>query len=340
MIHLAFLIASLGLIVVGQPLALALVSRLTSTLVRRCLLLLCLVLPLSVLTVFTLTMLPTVAAHTGDIHHRMDAAAHRDWLVSVGGLGVLVMPVFVSLGFNLGRVALLYFRTARHSWTAPGDMAGLLNSGKGSPEIRIWLDPAPFAFNLPGLWPLGKSWIVLSTGLLDTLSRDELQAVLWHEMAHLEQHDFETRWLALWWSSSFFYLPAGRSTLERFKQEQEIACDARVARTGGIALTVSLAEALLKIWEILISQVGSRERPDPFDLQIPNLAAPGELNLTEKRIRLLLEYGESGGVAAEHSTRLIAGVYLVTGFSLWLVILILVHLAMIPLGCTTSLNFV
>src|SRR5690606_38304106 len=55
------------------------------------------------------------------------------------------------------------------------------------PKVYVIDDPSPNAF-AAGLNPQ-KSAVAVTTGLLDRLSREEIEAVLAHEMAHVQNYD-------------------------------------------------------------------------------------------------------------------------------------------------------
>jgi heat shock protein HtpX len=64
-----------------------------------------------------------------------------------------------------------------------------------TPEVRIINDPAPNAF-ATGLTP-GKSFIGITTGLLQTMPKRELEAVIAHEMSHVRNRDTRLMTLAV-----------------------------------------------------------------------------------------------------------------------------------------------
>ena len=64
-----------------------------------------------------------------------------------------------------------------------------------TPQVRIIDDPAPNAF-ATGLTP-GKSFIGITTGLLDTMPKRELEAVIAHEMSHVRNRDTRLMTLAV-----------------------------------------------------------------------------------------------------------------------------------------------
>jgi heat shock protein HtpX len=64
-----------------------------------------------------------------------------------------------------------------------------------TPEVRIVDDPAPNAF-ATGLTP-GKSFIGITTGLLATMPKRELEAVIAHEISHVRNRDTRLMTLAV-----------------------------------------------------------------------------------------------------------------------------------------------
>jgi len=64
-----------------------------------------------------------------------------------------------------------------------------------TPQVRIIDDPAPNAF-ATGLTP-GKSFIGITTGLLNTMPKRELEAVIAHEMSHVRNRDTRLMTLAV-----------------------------------------------------------------------------------------------------------------------------------------------
>ncbi len=66
---------------------------------------------------------------------------------------------------------------------------------EATPEVRVVADPAPNAF-ATGLEP-GSSFVGVTTGLLETMPRRELEAVLAHEIAHVRNRDTRLMTLAV-----------------------------------------------------------------------------------------------------------------------------------------------
>jgi len=342
LIHLLFLLASLGLVIIGQKLLLLALDKTSDWAVRRGLQLLGLAMPLSVLIIFSLTMLPSIL--TPEIEHRADQATHHDWLIGLISLSALFIPLILTFWLNLFRLCWLYWRSWRRSWSAPAGLEALaLDSDypEIKLEIRLWHSTGLFAFNLPKLLPWSKNMVIVSTGMVAQLDLEELRAVLRHEVTHLKAHDFWVIWLAGWWREAFFYLIYGKRFFTLLQQEQELVCDERVALESGPALALALADALLKVWE---ETTGKNKQQCGLDgFKAPGLAAEQVRNLTEERVTRLLDSDslEKSQLSGQSGVaRLKAGGMLGSALFLWLGGLVLVHLLMIPLGCAVSLGLI
>lgn len=66
---------------------------------------------------------------------------------------------------------------------------------------------------------------MVSTGLVETATHDELVAVLRHERYHVHNRD-PLKVLALrTWAAAFFFIPLVGSTLQRLLDHQELKAD-------------------------------------------------------------------------------------------------------------------
>lgn len=333
MIHLLFLLLSLGLVIAGQKLALTGLKRPGGWAFRRRVQLLIMALPVSTLVLFALTMLPGMLFPENE--HFSSPELHRDWLISLAGVAVFVALGGMALLFNLVRLVWLYLQTGRNTWEAPLGLDRLLEGSFAPAQVRLWHSSRSFAFNLPGLWPGARARVILSTGMVAELDQEELRAVLWHESAHLAHRDFWLTWVASWWRLAFFYLPDSGRIFNLLKDEQELACDERVARSGGQPLALALAAALLKAWEQALFPPVARKS---FGFSAPGLVSkgPDEAIFTEQRVNRLLDLGSlpaRSGPANSIRQRFRTTGFLGGGVGLWLGMLEIMHLIMLPMGC-------
>ena len=167
------------------------------------------------------------------------------WRVVCGAAAALITAALLSV---LARTAVLTSRRRRAHrlvldlLTQPD---GRVRAGRGhsrSPEVRILDHRAAVAYTLPG-W---HSRVVLSAGLVELLTEQELAAVVEHERAHLRaRHDllvlpFQAWAVALGWVPGVRL--AGGSVAELTEM---LADDVAAARTSRAALAAALAKVAL-----------------------------------------------------------------------------------------------
>jgi Zn-dependent protease with chaperone function len=176
-------------------------------------------------------------------------------LVSVVALWLVFtvrMVVTALLVVSIIMVVRRLWRTHRlmatlHTAIAAGAHAGLptrltalcAQLGLAHPIILL-ATPTPLAFCFGLLRPS----ICLSTGLLDTLSDKELQAVLLHEDHHCRHFDPLRTFVADLLAALFFFLPVASEWSACFAVSTELAADRYVMRQAG---RCSLAGALHKL---------------------------------------------------------------------------------------------
>lgn len=85
--------------------------------------------------------------------------------------------------------------------------------------------------------------IIFPVGLLDDLSQEEYEAVVAHELGHLRWKDIYARVVIDFVCDFFWWVPT-RKWRMRVKQAQEIACDARIKKSG--IDPIDLANAITK----------------------------------------------------------------------------------------------
>jgi Zn-dependent protease with chaperone function len=323
---------------ISQQLTLVVLKRIEGGSLKRWIELLALAMPVSLLFLFSLTMLPGILSPATE--HETDSQMHRDWLLSLTGIIIFVTPIVLTLLFNVFRLTWLYRHTRQNTWAAPAGLEKLLKDSSIRVQIRLWHSTRPFAFNLPGLWPGRKPIIVVSTRLVADLDEEELQAVLWHETSHLVHLDFWIIWLVDWWRLAFFYLPVSKRLFGILKEDQELACDERVARLGGNGLALALAGALIKVWEQTQTLTFS-ESSKSWGFRAPGLASTGsgEVDLTEHRINRLLDWEKidlrTGGRTSFRNRLRTLG-FLGGSVGLWFCVLEVIHLLMLPMGCAIT----
>lgn len=165
-------------------------------------------------------------------------------LLPGGSPGALAgLAVTLSM-LTLGACALLRSRqTARRSWVQAGVGARL---GRGAPFETVVLDSAhPQALSVPGT--LGRQGqVLLTTGLLQALSADEIDVVCAHEEAHLRLAHHRYLALATVIEGAMWCWPPTRASARALRLALERWAD-ETATSQGEGARARLASALLTV---------------------------------------------------------------------------------------------
>ncbi len=117
------------------------------------------------------------------------------------------------------------------------DLLQLLSSpSTDRPRTLVISSQAPVAYCLPGG---ARSVTVLSEGLLELLSPEELHAVLLHEQTHLTQRHHLLLWAFAAWRSALPWLPTSRLAQQAVSSLIEIMADDVALRTVGKSTLVT-----------------------------------------------------------------------------------------------------
>ncbi|MDA8368338.1 MAG: M56 family metallopeptidase [Nocardiopsaceae bacterium] len=164
--------------------------------------------------------------------------------------GVLILAL-TSAGLLKGTWALgrsfydlrSFARTVRrYRRPVPPELRALTDRLGIGARIRVIATSCPFALTYGPRRP----HVLVSTGLLDVLSNEELAAVLVHERAHLRSRDPLKNLCTRVILARHFYLPGVAWLRHRFTMGRELAADRRAAALHG---TTALAGSLLKVSE-------------------------------------------------------------------------------------------
>ncbi len=113
--------------------------------------------------------------------------------------------------------------------------------GVRAPPVLIVERKEPVAMAVSGR----QSAILLSTGMLGLLDRDELETTLAHELMHLKHHDAEFKVFSTVFSRILFFDPFSKFFDPAVHREREYLADEMSGRSTG--KPAALASALLKI---------------------------------------------------------------------------------------------
>lgn len=106
-----------------------------------------------------------------------------------GALISLFLSKFVAK-ISMGVRVINRPRTATESWLVETVHAQAREAGIGNPEVGVFDHPSPNAFATG--WNRNAALIAVSSGLLNTMDRGEIEAVLGHEVAHAANGDMVT----------------------------------------------------------------------------------------------------------------------------------------------------
>ena len=152
-------------------------------------------------------------------------------------------------------------------------------------EVGLVMSDYPLSF----VWGYRRSKLVLSSGLLNALTPEELAGVLEHEAAHHRRLDNVVK-LALSVSSyASIVFPLSRLILKWRAEQVELVCDeVAVARTSA---PLEIAEALVKLRRRTLAMTGYS--PGPGGLVASSGFVSGDAPGFERRVRRLIAFSDA-----------------------------------------------
>jgi bla regulator protein BlaR1 len=108
--------------------------------------------------------------------------------------------------------------------------AGLLaNVARFGHRVRLWRNDA---IGAPVTWGIVRPIILVPAGF-EALPEESRDAVIRHELAHIQAHDFLMRGMAEIARALIWFQPLVWIVRRQLREEQELACDNRVLAAGG-----------------------------------------------------------------------------------------------------------
>jgi beta-lactamase regulating signal transducer with metallopeptidase domain len=159
-------------------------------------------------------------------------------------LTAVILQTFLLIAVTVSRQAVLSVRFNRELRACEeAELTREINRrfGIAGGAITVIRNPAPLAM-AAGLF---KPRIVLSTGLLQLLSRSELRAVLHHEWYHAKSADPLKTFLLTLFAASMWYIPILKWSLRNYKIVREVLADHYAIHRMGTS--AELGSALLKL---------------------------------------------------------------------------------------------
>jgi Zn-dependent protease with chaperone function len=209
---------------------------------------------------------------------------------------VFALSAALLLGVHLVFTLLLtYYRIAKQRHRHRMLLNLLSSPAKDSPKTLVINHPAPVAYCLPGG---SGSVTVLSEGLMELLTPAELQSVLQHERAHLNQRHHLLLWAFAAWRAALPWLPTSQLAQRAVNELIEMLAD-------DAALETTDRQTLIRA----VALVAGGERPGGAAVGAParELLSPEEAQAltSAHRLRRLLTPMAPLGSAAQ--TLVVAG---------------------------------
>jgi Zn-dependent protease with chaperone function len=165
--------------------------------------------------------------------------------------GALLFGIVVALPFSLllrnisPKVTLAKVRRLSTPGKEISDSFDALRKRMGVPyaELRLSESRAPVSFAIHTDKPI----VVMSESLFALLKKDEVEAVMAHELAHIRNSDTTLKALVTAYKTALPHDPIIRLVEAAFHREREMVADETAA--GITKKPLSLASALLKIYE-------------------------------------------------------------------------------------------
>lgn len=187
-----------------------------------------------------------------DMKFNLISVCHS-WLKTIGLSSmkyILDGLVFFTLSFSLWKIGAQWFQMSKMKRRLQQYKESKLSKefneqyGNEKDEIVVLSHPVPMAFTVGFIQPK----IIITTGLIHFLDREELNAVMAHEMYHKENRDPLKVFILSLSSSIMWYLPIQKWFHEHYKVITEVLADEFAIRQQGT--TVNLGSALLKMLKL------------------------------------------------------------------------------------------
>lgn len=152
-------------------------------------------------------------------------------------------------------------------------------------QVGLVMSDYPLSF----VWGFGRSKLVLSSGLLNTLTSEELAGVLEHEAAHHARRDNLFKLALTMCSYASLAFPLSRLIFKWRAAEVEMICDeVAVARTSS---PLDVASALVKLRRQTL--VPSAYAPNGAAAAVSSSFAPDDVPSFERRVRRVIAFADA-----------------------------------------------
>jgi heat shock protein HtpX len=198
----------------------------------------------------------------------------------------LLMSKWVAKA-STGAEVIEHPRNAAEQWLLETVRRQAEQAGIGMPEVAVYHAPEPNAFATGA--SRNKALVAVSTGLLEAMDRDEVEAVLGHEVSHIANGDMVTLSLIQGVVNTFVIFLA---RIVGYVVDRALAGDSEEEHHGpgiGYWITSMIAELFLGVLASLIVMWFSRRREFRADAGGAQLAGRQNMIAALQRLRQMSE---------------------------------------------------
>jgi heat shock protein HtpX len=198
----------------------------------------------------------------------------------------LLMSKWVAKA-STGAEVIEHPRNAAEQWLVETVRRQAEQAGIGMPEVAVYQAPEPNAFATGA--SRNNALVAVSTGLLETMDRDEVEAVLGHEVSHIANGDMVTLSLIQGVVNTFVIFLA---RIVGYAVDRALAGDSEEEHQGpgmGYWITSMIAELFLGFLASMIVMWFSRRREFRADAGGAALAGRQKMIAALQRLRQMSE---------------------------------------------------
>ena len=244
------------------------------------------------------------AAHASPLHdlHLLGGVLgeERERLLAVASVALLAVLAMALTAAGLrGRVAVWRMLDVLRDPGRPDspDEEKLSDLTMLAARMHIGVHVLPASYPIAFVWGARRTTLILSSGIIRLLTRDQLRAVLAHEGAHHARRDNLGRLVLLICAYASLAMPISRRILTWYEEQTELVCDEIAARTTRAPL--ELASALVSIRR----STSARPSPAPAAMPMISSLAPSDRVSFEQRVRRLIAFSETSLAGRSGLTR-------------------------------------
>lgn len=192
--------------------------------------------------------------------------------VFILAIGVVLGTGLLSFLLQLGRTHLLIRKLLVKRVNIPEDLVMVVASLGLTKKVILVNDRNLFSFCCGIFSP----HIVITTGLVKSLTDRELEAVLLHEQSHLISRDPIKVLMGKTFSSTFFFLPIFRELHKNIEAVNELLADQwTISHQQKSTFLRGALKKILATPQVNLNFVSNVSGPDYFEIRIHRLVNPG-----------------------------------------------------------------